>query len=69
MRSISRMPCIAAVLAEPAVQRVEGDVRTQRGERLADLPVDVDPSDAVALMLERLGAGGAGTQGHLALGR
>ena len=58
-----------AVLARMAVQHVERDIGLQCLQHGRDIAPDVDLGDAVALGLERLGAGLAGAQADLALGR
>ena len=44
------------VLAAEPMQRVEGDVGLEAGERVGDAAIDVDAGDAIALRLERIGA-------------
>ena len=51
-----------AVFADPAVQRVEGDVRLQLGEHVGDVAADVDARDAIAGALERVGAAASGIE-------
>src|SRR5262245_37434251 len=59
-----------AVLAGPAVQHIERDIGLERTQGRGDLAVDIDAADAIAAAaLERIGAGLAGTQRNLALGR
>ena len=58
-----------AVLAGAAVQHVERDVGFQVTQRRGDVAGDVDAGDAIAELLGSIGAGLAGAQGNLALGR
>ena len=58
-----------AVLARAAVQHIERDVGLERREHARDVAADIDPGDAIALPLRRVGAGLAGAQRDLALGR
>ena len=58
-----------AVLAGAAVQHVERDVGLERAKFGGDLAVDIDAADAVAGALSGVGAGLAGAQATLALGR
>ena len=46
-----------AVLAEGAVQRIEGDIRLELGKHGADVAADVHARDAIAFRLKRVGAG------------
>ena len=52
----SSMPCTRAVLARRAVQRVEDEIGLRRGKARGDVAAHVDPGDAVAERLERIGA-------------
>jgi hypothetical protein len=58
-----------AVLAKTPVQRVEGDVGAEVGERFGDVSVDIDTGDFVAFGFERCRAGLARAQRHVALHR
>ena len=58
-----------AVFAAAAVQRVEGDVGLEAGERGGDVAVDVDPADAIAARFQRVGAAAAGIERNRPLGR
>ncbi len=58
-----------AVLAGPAVQHVERDVGFGGGQRRGDVAGDVDRGDAIAEAAKRIGAGFAGAQRDVALGR
>ena len=58
-----------AVLAERAVQRVEGDIGLELGKHGADVAADVDARDAIAFRLKRVGAGISGGKRHWPLGR
>ena len=46
----------AAVLARRTVQRVEDEIGLRRGKARGDVAAHVDPRDAVAVRLERIGA-------------
>ena len=59
---------LLSVLAERPVQRIEGHVRTKLGENLADIAIDIDAGDAVALGLEGVGARFPGGKRHRPLG-
>ena len=56
-----------AVLAARPVQGVEGDIRLHVIEVAGDIAGDIDGRDFEPLALERLGAGRARSQRHLAL--
>ena len=58
-----------AVLAGAAVQHIEGDVGFEGAQVRRHLARDVEPADAVAGAFGGVGAGLAGPQGDLALGR
>ena len=58
-----------AVLAGPAVKHVERDVGLGGGQARGDVAGDVDRRDAIAAAAERIGAGFAGAQRDVALGR
>ena len=58
-----------SVLADLAVQGVEGDVGLEARQGVGDRAIDVDAGDAVAGGLERVGALPAGVQRHRTLGR
>src|SRR5262249_17749311 len=58
-----------AVLARPAVQHVEGEIRFDGGQHRGDVAADVDAGDPMAEPLQRISAGLAGAQRYLALGR
>jgi hypothetical protein len=58
-----------AVLARAAVQHVESDVRLECLQQRGDVAADVDAGDAIALPLQRLGAGATGIDRYLPLGR
>ncbi len=45
-----------AILAERPVQGVEGDIRRERRQHLADVATDVDAGDPIAFLLQRIGA-------------
>ena len=45
-----------SVLTEGTVQRIEGDIRLQRGKHACDVVIDIDARDLVAHGLERVGA-------------
>ena len=45
-----------AVLADRAMQRVEGDVGLQREQHFGDVAADIDARDAIAARLQRVGA-------------
>ena len=58
-----------AVLAGPAVQHIERDVGLGGGQGRGDVAADIDRRDAIAAAAERIGAGFAGAQRDVALGR
>ena len=58
-----------AVFAGAAVQHVERHVGLERAQVRGDVAVDVDAADLIAGALERVGAGLAGAQRDIALGR
>ena len=58
-----------AVLARPAVGDVQHHVRLHRGKPFAYVAADIDAGNAVATPFQGIGAGRAGSQRHLALGR
>ena len=58
-----------AVLAGTTMQHVEGDVGLERAQQAGDVAPDIDAGHAIAAFLERVGAGAAGSQAHLPLGR
>ena len=56
-----------AVLARHTVQHVEGGVRLEGAQHGGDVAADIDARHAVAVALQRVGAGLAGAQRNLAL--
>ena len=70
MREQLQQALDAAVLAPAAVQRVEADVGLRSAAQLlGEIAAGVDARHLVAGALERLGAGLAGVEADLALGR
>ena len=57
-----------AILAERAMQRVEGDVRPQIGQRPGDVTRHIDPGDAIADAFQFVRAFGPRTQAHRPFG-
>ncbi len=53
-----------AVLAEGAMQRIEGDIGLQFGKHTCNIVTDIDTRDLVALGLKRVGAGVARRKAH-----
>ena len=45
-----------SILADPAMQCVERNIRLQPGEHIGDIAADIDTGDAIADALERFGA-------------
>ncbi len=58
-----------AVLAEGTMQRIEGNVRPEFGKHTADVARNIDASDLVAFILERIGTRLPRGQRHGPLGR
>ncbi len=58
-----------AVLARPAVEEVESDLGFRRRESCGDVRSDVDPGDAVAEPVQRVGTSVARSRRYFALGR
>ncbi|CCV14803.1 hypothetical protein MESS4_710033 [Mesorhizobium sp. STM 4661] len=58
-----------AVLAERAMQRIEGDVGLELDQHRSDIARDIDASDPVAFILERIGTRLPRRQRHGPLGR
>ena len=58
-----------AVLAGPTVKHVERDVGLGGGQSRGDVAADVDRRDPIAAAAERIGAGLAGAQRNVPLGR
>jgi hypothetical protein len=57
------------ILARAAMQHDERDVWLQLAEDGSDVAADIDPADAIALPLQRIGARLAGTKRYVALRR
>src|SRR5476649_2953965 len=45
-----------SILADTSMQGVEGDIRLQFGEHFSNVAADIDPRNAIAGALERVGA-------------
>jgi len=58
-----------AVLARPAVQKVERDLGLEVRQDRRNVAPDIDAGDPIAAAFQRVGAGLAGPQRHLAFGR
>src|ERR1700741_3942655 len=58
-----------AILARPAMQHIERNLRLERAQLRSNLAVDVHAADTVTDPLKRVRARLARTQGHVALGR
>jgi len=61
------MPCSVPSSPGRPWQDVERDVRLERLHHGRDVAANIDLGDAIAFLLERLGAGLAGCQADLAL--
>ena len=57
-----------AILADAPMQGIKGDVGLQPCQNVGDRPIDLDPGDPVALLLERFGASLTRSERDLALG-
>ncbi|GAA4116790.1 hypothetical protein GCM10023067_19880 [Aminobacter aganoensis] len=58
-----------AVFAKGTMKRIERDVRLELGKHRADIATDINPGDPIPHLLERIGTGISGRQGHRPLGR